>query len=761
MFDIRKVENDSIIICPSSIKKFLLKTLSLNPSLNIKLLSKEELINGTTFNYGSEALIHLFRKGFTLDNASELIDNLKYYKLEINQILDEEYNDLFKNYLLEYNHYFKYLFLNKKIYVYGYSKKDRLISKSLKKIGVNYTYLEQTNNKYSHDLYYFYNQNEELIFLFNKIGNLIEKGISLNNIKIFSYPSEYSLPIKKQMELHNIPFEDNERVCLKDSPVFKMFMRLYEDFSLEEAFEKTKEYFSDDTSGVLDSIVKIDSKINYLEISKEERRELFTFYSKNTYLSKKQYDESIKIVDEYSYISPEDYVFILGFSLGQYPKINKDNDFLTDKEKELSGINTSSIENEISKEILSNFILGTKNLFISFKERIGNNVYYLSPLVDKLQMKQTLINKSNIRYSHKVSKLEVAKYKDLKKAYGVDNEYIDTYTNKEIEYLEYNHHFKKDESFKNNQKMMISYSAIDDYFNCPFSYFLKRVLKVDEFETNFSINLGNFMHLLLEDSLKKEIRLENYSKEFDDLFKLEKERYFARKLIEQTFYVLTKNDMFKTHSKYTNWKGETKIYYSIDENTTLQGQVDKIMFNDEDKEVAIVDYKTGAFAFHKEKIHCGLNMQLPIYAILSKKEYPEYRVTGLYIQHLLEKELLTEKKYMLDGLTIYDDEVFAHLDENYLDSSYVLGLKYVKKYNGVALSNHVILESELDSIINLTRNKLLEAIKNIREGLFPIRPIKDNTLSCEYCEFKDICYMEMGDALDLKKALEQIKKEDN
>ena len=71
MFDIRKVENDSIIICPSSIKKFLLKTLSLNPSLNIKLLSKEELINGTTFNYGSEALIHLFRKGFTLDNASE------------------------------------------------------------------------------------------------------------------------------------------------------------------------------------------------------------------------------------------------------------------------------------------------------------------------------------------------------------------------------------------------------------------------------------------------------------------------------------------------------------------------------------------------------------------------------------------------------------------------------------------------------------------------------------------------------------------
>ena len=43
----------------------------------------------------------------------------------------------------------KYLFLNKKIYVYGYSKKDRLISKSLKKIGVNYTYLEQTNNKYS------------------------------------------------------------------------------------------------------------------------------------------------------------------------------------------------------------------------------------------------------------------------------------------------------------------------------------------------------------------------------------------------------------------------------------------------------------------------------------------------------------------------------------------------------------------------------------------------------------------------------------
>ena len=40
----------------------------------------------------------------------------------------------------------------------------------------------------------------------------------------------------------------------------------------------------------------------------------------------------------------------------------------------------------------------------------------------------------------------------------------------------------------------ISYSLINDYLECPFKYFCKRVLKLDEFSESTNTKIGSFIH---------------------------------------------------------------------------------------------------------------------------------------------------------------------------------------------------------------------------------------------------------------------------
>ena len=104
---------------------------------------------------------------------------------------------------------------------------------------------------------------------------------------------------------------------------------------------------------------------------------------------------------------------MLGFSLGVYPVIVKDTEFYLDSEKVLLNRNTSIIKNQINEFKLINLIKKTKNLIITFKEKVGKNVYYPSLLIDKLGINKRKCVLGNVRYSHKSTEFEVAKYYDL------------------------------------------------------------------------------------------------------------------------------------------------------------------------------------------------------------------------------------------------------------------------------------------------------------------------------------------------------------
>ena len=74
------IKDNSIIIVPSSLKNIILKELSLKDSLlDIKVISREEFIERSTFSYEDDAILFLMDKYKYDSNVCEiLINNMRY-----------------------------------------------------------------------------------------------------------------------------------------------------------------------------------------------------------------------------------------------------------------------------------------------------------------------------------------------------------------------------------------------------------------------------------------------------------------------------------------------------------------------------------------------------------------------------------------------------------------------------------------------------------------------------------------------------------
>ena len=208
------LNKDCILIVPNYLKNNILKEFSNYDELfNIKFISREEFIDNSTFSYGVEAVLYLMdRYDYNSNVAKILIDNMHYVDKDNypSEKLNELYNlkkELIENKLLVINDLFPLSLKNKKIYVYGYYYIDDLFKRNLK----NYDYqilTSKDNEKISKIVYEADTLEEEVEFIFNRIGDLLSQGVSINNIKIVNYSDKYDNVLKKLSKFYNIPIED-------------------------------------------------------------------------------------------------------------------------------------------------------------------------------------------------------------------------------------------------------------------------------------------------------------------------------------------------------------------------------------------------------------------------------------------------------------------------------------------------------------------------------------------------------------------------
>lgn len=760
------MKENYIIITSDSNKKFILKNLSKNKTFyNIKFYSFNELKKKLFFDYNNKTIEFTMSKlNISYLNAENYIKNL-YYLKNINnskiKFLNDLKKDLEENNLLIKDLSFKNYIEDKKIIVYGYSnftKEQKLI---LSELETNIEYIYDKKN-YTPIVYEANTEDEEVLFVVNKISELITNGIDINKIKIIA-KKDYFNTIKRYFNIFNVPINIKSDNAYFSTILAKDFLSNYDNYTIEENINVLKEKYND-----INNLINIINKSVLIE-DKNIRKEFIINDLKNTKVKLDVYDNAIEICDLDKTFLDDEYVFLLGFNINSYPKVYKDDDYLNDNIKNQIGIDTSIDINKYEKETIINKISNIKNLVITYKLHNKNGVFYPSLLINELglEVKKIEINES-ISYSKLNSKLMYAKDLDNLYKYNIFSKNLGLYKNNlNINYREYNNEFKNinNTSLKNKigNELVLAYTNMEIYNECSFRYYLSKILKIDIFEENFKTIVGNIVHHILEIGINKDISINveiiKFIKEKDYALTA-KEYFYLEKLSEELKQILEILKEQESHSKLKKYLFESELYVYNDKddiNITFKGLIDKVMYNEIDgKEVlAVVDYKTGNKAINLDTIEYGLNMQLPIYLYLLKKSdrFKDATIAGFYLQKVLDnvpninaKKSLREIKednLKLNGFSNSSETILELIDDNFRESSYIKGLGY-KKDGTLKKTAKVLSNKEMDELTNIVEEKIEECINNILNGKFSINPkvINGKNISCEYCKFKDICFKE-------------------
>ena len=245
-----------------------------------------------------------------------------------------------------------------------------------------------------------------------------------------------------------------------------------------------------------------------------------------------------------------------------------------------------------------------------------------------------------------------------------------------------------------------SHSRLSTFEQCPFKYKLRYIDKIQpEIEKTIEAHLGSSVHDTLEwiyntikENPKKELSLdeiityyavkwqESYT---DDILIVKKE------LTSKDYFNKGVDFLLKYFQKYAPFRDgtiecEKKIFIELDENTKLQGFIDRLVHNIETGEYEIHDYKTANTLPSQEKM--DEDRQLALYSIAIKELYGEDKPVTLIWHYLAHDTKIVSKR----------------------------------------------TNEQLSQLKNETK-QLIKKIEQTRD--FPFHP----SILCNWCEYKDIC----------------------
>lgn len=737
------LEDNLIIICSNNLKKKILLNLNtIDKMYDLKFYSFNEIKKALFFNYDEKTLYYLVNNyHLSYRNALDYIDNMYY-------LLDEEYNndklnnlvnikkELINNNLLTLDNYFYNYLKNKKIIIYGYSYLDKWqikIIDLLKKI--TDVKIFSFNKKYQHDIYAFNYIDDEIEYIANDI---INKGLDLNHVYIANLNGDYKYTIKRIFNNYHLNINIDDKHSLYEN---KYALDYLNNLNINEVKD----------SNIKNMIINILNK--YYFIKDQEELKLFLNYEfKNNFIPSIKYSNSINEIDlKDNFISDEDYVYLIGFNSDNIPFNYKDEDYINDKEKLPYMAKTYEKNNdEIIRWI--NIINNIKNLTISY----SNNNLKGSLIPSMLASNYNIIkiNYEYSRYSNQSNKYNLAKMLDEYLKYGTLNKNLNILLNSypDNTYLKYSNKYQK---INFNENFSLSYTKLNSYYECPFKYYCDYILKLKPFEQTFDAYAGSLCHYILsklyEDNFNFNLIKEEYLKDNPFAFTLEN-KVFLNKMLKELEYVTKYLIEQLKQTKYQKIECEKDIDINID-GLRFVGIIDKIMKNDNN--LVIVDYKTGETDIDLKYANNGLKLQLPVYIYLIKKIYPDSKIVGIYLEHIISPVInFNENKSYIDqvndnlklcGYTINNEELIKDFDPTYEKSEYIKGMSMTS--NGFSKNSKLLSEDDFNNLAIFTEKKIKEAIDNIKNANFIIEPKINGqkNMSCLFCPYKSICFTNESD----------------
>ena len=776
------IDEETILIIPNNIKSKILRYIdSLDKLINIKIFDFNEIKHHIFFDYDEDALLYLMDQyNYKYDVSKILIDNMYYvenkqYKSEkLNQLctLNQELED---QQLLKKDNLFLQNLSSKQVIVYGYDYIDKFQSRILSYFDNVKIIDSNTLDNKNITVYEGNTLLDESNFVLSQIAKLIDEGIDINKIKITNIDTNYNHTLTTLSKMYNIPINISKNSSIISTSICKMFLKKLNIAStLTEAVEiwNNEITVNNINSKIYEKIITICN--NYIKYNYPFSviKEAIIYKLKNTKLPNKNLVNSVEVVPFSNTIFLDDeYVFLMGFNQGVCPGIAKDEDYISDALKKELDLSLTNEINLLEKEAVIRKINSIQNLVISYKLKSISEDFYPSNLIKELAMNVEKITLDTI-YSKEFSMISLGKMLDELIKYDYKDNLLDSYYNSvSIPYMKYDNKYtgiSKEKLIKKlNNKLLLSYSTIDNYYRCAFRYYIASVLKIDKYCETFKTFVGNLFHYILSVSFNDDF---DFDKEWNDYIRDKElsvsEQFFLVKLKDELKLIIDEVKYLHKETGLTDNYFEKKIYIdkSKDIPVTFMGIVDKIMYKSVNGEelISIIDYKTGNPSTSLYNIIYGIDMQLPVYLYLVKYSnlFTNPKFVGFYLQKILHNEILksNNKTYLdqkkdnlkLIGYSTTDEGMLSRFDPTYENSEFIKSMKITSK--GFYAYAKVIEDVKINALINLVDEKINSAIEDILSAKFDINPkrIGMENVGCAFCKYKDICYVKEEDIVNLK-----------
>ncbi|MBS1364045.1 MAG: PD-(D/E)XK nuclease family protein [Bacilli bacterium] len=769
-------EEDIIIVSNKYIKPILIQKFS-NQMRKITFKSFDEVKDDiyTTIDY--QMLFHNMKEDTNLEVLRIKLANSYFIQQDSNEpFLHELYLYHQNNHLiLDENHlsYYK----SKKVYFVNYYGDDDLINQMLPFL----KHYERcfTTNSIDKELtiFHFENYDDEILEVVNHIAILLNKKVDPAKIVIHKVNKDYLNKLEEYLMIYKIDYIVEGEGSFFDVDIVKNFFHDLKNYEAMRLNKVLKDYLIDKKDNkifskigkVLEPLIMLDLTINSITLDLIKDVFIHTIYQEEV-------TNAIKIENVLNHIYDDDtHIFIMNFSHGEIAHIYKDDTYLNDKIRKNLKLLTSFDRTQIEEKKILDCIHSYESIHLSYSTYCSSKIYMPSNLIKKLAKKRIVnICDASIHIYHIVNE-DMAKMRFFK-AYALYR----LYQKKTFDYL-YGYTYFCADLTKRYQSdfnatldylalptlfMELSYTKLNDYFSCPFRFYLKYILNIEEkMEDNNSTFVGRMYHFVLEkvvakryiDRRTKEEVLENISVYICDFVKnqtyeiKDKLKFYLNKFSEELKLIVEIIMDFMDHSSFEVLGLEQKLEKQLDDYTVVVGLIDKILKYQE--YYLVIDYKTNPVHPNWYALDVGLDLQLPLYLYLIKANDPNAKIAGSYLQSVfrtsllkyedkpLSKVMLEQLKYV--GYTLQDRDVILAIDTNALNGSGSLPKQIVSNkgfYKNFLKKSFT--QTQFDAIILYVEKLIFEANKKIRKGLFPILPLTDekNESVCRYCRLKDLCY---------------------
>ncbi len=307
-----------------------------------------------------------------------------------------------------------------------------------------------------------------------------------------------------------------------------------------------------------------------------------------------------------------------------------------------------------------------------------------------------------------------------------------------------------------------SASALEKFFNCPYSAFINNLLRLNDdvtgdiqvYETGLLLHEVIELYVkdivkvsdektsdeLVDEVLNKVLNKEEYKKFLNKpqyLYKYSQIAKESKRVCYKIFESLS-NSLFKPYLSEVSFNDNSK-FKAIKLNAKngeykVTGTIDRV--DKYENNIRIIDYKTGTIDAKEEGLYTGRKLQLYLYLKPFAEE--KYDIAGSYYFPVHDKfQTPKEKNYVMKGNTVYSDEIIKASDTSLKPkkNSEFLSIRLNKDGTPDARSktlSQVEMARYLDYAVKVSEN----AIDEMNGGFIKATPYEN---ACTYCKYLGMC----------------------